>query len=148
MQFTNFDMRMFQYAKLEAEKSDFHRFHIGAVIVYNKTIIGKGCNSDKTHPMQKKYNNLYRTFNNEYGGFIKHSIHAEIAAITSIPYVIGKEVDFNKAKIYIYRISPGKKRGYGRAKPCKACLNAIRDLGIKNVYYSDEDGFNYLYLED
>lgn len=147
MSISNFDRRMFHYAKEEALKSTFNRFHVGAVIVYKHKIIGSGHNSDKTHPMQEKYNELYRTFNNAKGCAIKHSLHAEISALTSISYLVGKEVDFSKAKIYIYRISIGKPKGYGCAKPCPACLNAIRDIGIKHCYFTDDEGYSYIELD-
>lgn len=147
MSISNFDRRMFHYAKEEALKSTFNRFHVGAVIAYKHKIIGSGHNSDKTHPMQEKYNELYRTFNNANGCAIKHSLHAEISAISSIPFVVGKEVDFSKAKIYIYRVAIGKPKGYGLSKPCPACLNAIKDLGIKDIYYTDDYGLSYLRLD-
>ena len=88
---TNFDEKMFAAAAKEAEKSDFENFHMGCVIVYKKHIIGAASNSDKTHPMQAQYNK-YRKFNKTKNG-IKHSIHAEIAAINSVPYIIGREVE-------------------------------------------------------
>lgn len=147
MSINNFDRRMFHYARMEAEKSTFERFKVGAVIAYKHKIIGSGHNSSKTHPMQEKYNELYRTFNNTNGCPIKHSLHAEISAISAIPFVIGKEVDFSKAKIYVYRICPGKKKGYGNSRPCPACMNAIRDIGIRDVYYSSDDGLSYLRLD-
>ena len=144
MKFGNFDLKMFEAAKKEAEKSDFDRFHVGAVITYGHRIIGRGHNSDKTHPLQEHYNTLYRTFNNDSSGVIKHSIHAEIKAISSIPFVIGKEIDFNKASIYVYRIC--KKKPYGNSRPCSACMAAIKDLGIRNVYYTSDFGLSYLEL--
>lgn len=146
MKVSNFDKRMFKAAKEEAMKSDYKRFHVGAVIVYGHTIIGRGRNGNKSHPMQKVYNKKYRKFNSTEGKFILDSIHAEIMAISNISYVVGKEVDFSKAKIYVYRICKGKKNGYGNAKPCPACMNAIRDLGIKTVMYTDDDGLNCLEL--
>lgn len=147
MNFSKFDLRMFNEARMEAESSDYKRFHMGAVIVYKKHIIGRGHNSDKSHPMQKEYNRKYRTFNNVGGNFIADSLHAEISAISSIPYTVGINVDWPKAKIYVYRISHGTKLGYGLAKPCPACMNALRDLGIKNIYYTDTSGYSYLQLD-
>lgn len=148
MKFNKFETRMFHQAHIEAEKSDYNRFKVGCVVTYKHTVIGRGCNAKKSHPLQKEYNRKYRKFNNEKGQCIIDSVHAEISALTSIPYTTGIEIDWSKVKVFVYRICPGKKRGYGNAKPCAACMNAIRDLGIRNVYYSDENGFNYLYLED
>lgn len=147
MNFSKFDIRMFNEARMEAESSEFKRFHTGAVIAYKKHIIGRGKNGDKSHPMQKEYNRKYRTFNNVGGNYINDSIHAEIAAISSIPYTVGIDIDWSKVRVYVYRISRGTKLGYGLAKPCSACMNALKDLGIKNIYYTDSDGYSYLQLD-
>ena len=146
MEFGSDDLRFFEQARTEAEKSDFKPFKLGCVITYKGRIIGRGHNSNKSHPLQKEYNRKYRHFNCARGEFIKDSIHAEIAAINSIPYTTGKNVDWNKVNVYVYRICPGKKYGYGNARPCPACMHAIADLGIKNVYYTDELGLSYLEL--
>ena len=148
MKFTKFELKMLHQAHIEAEKSQYDRFKLGCVITYKHTIIGRGCNDEKTHPLQQEYNRKYRKFNNESGSFIKDSVHAEIAAISSISYTTGISIDWSKVKVFIWRIAPGKPRGYGRAKPCPACTNALRDLGIRHVFYTDEDGFTYLRLED
>ncbi len=138
---SKFDKRMFAAARKIAETSDFKSFHTGCVVVYKKHIIGIGANSDKTHPMQAQYNK-FRKFNKTKNG-IKHSIHAEIAAINSISYVIGRDIDWSKVKMYIYRICPGHESGQGLSKSCPACQAAIQDLGIKHVYYTTDDGFAY-----
>ena len=141
MTISKFDERMFAAARKIAETSDFENFHMGCVIVYKKHIIGIASNSDKTHPMQAIYNK-YRKFNKTKNG-VKHSVHAEIAAINSIPYTIGKEVEWSKVKMYIYRICPGKIGGYGLAKPCVGCRQMIRDMGIRHVYYTGEGSYVY-----
>lgn len=147
MTITNFDLRMFYQAKVEATKSTFDRFHVGAVMAYKGHIIGRGHNSSKTHPMQQEYDIRYRDFNNHANGeFIRHSIHAEVACLNSISYVVGRDVNWSKVKIYVYRMAPGKKLGYGLAKPCPACMAALRDYGIRKVYYTDDDGLSYLEL--
>ncbi len=141
MTITKFDRRMLAAAYKAALLSDFDSFHTGCVIVYKKHIIGMGSNSDKTHPMQAKYNQ-YRNFN-KTKNCIKHSVHAEIDALNSIPYVIGKEVEWSKVKVYIYRICPGRVGGYGLAKPCEACIQALRDIGIKHIYYTGNGSYIY-----
>ena len=138
---TKFDEQMFAAARKQAKKSDFDSFHVGCVIVYKKHIIGAASNSDKTHPMQAYYNK-YRKFNKTKSG-IKHSVHAEIAAINSIPYTIGREVEWSKVKVYIWRICPGKPGQHGLARPCAGCAKALRDLGIQNIYYTTDGGYAY-----
>ena len=34
------------------------------------------------------------------------------------------------------------------ARPCNACLAAIKDLGIRNIYYTTDDGFVHEKLEN
>lgn len=145
MKFSKFDERMFHAAHIEAEKSEYKRFHIGCVITYKHAIIGRGHNSNKSHPMQKEYNQ-YRNFNNTDGNYIHDAVHAEILAIKSISYTTGIQIDWSKVRVYVYRICRGKPLGYGNSKPCPACMNAIKDLGIKKVYYTDDDGYSYLEL--
>ena len=142
MSISNFDEKMFAAARKIAKTSDFDTFHMGCVIVYKKHIIGAAANSDKTHPMQAKYNK-YRKFNKTKNG-VKHSVHAEIAAINTIPYTIGKEIEWNKVKVYIYRIAPGKIGKRGLARPCPGCMRALRDMGIKHIYYTGDEG-SYIY---
>ena len=142
MTISKFDKKVFKLAYKVAKTSDFETFHVGAVIVYKKRIIGIASNSDKTHPMQAKYNK-YRQFNKTKNE-VKHSVHAEIAAINSIPYVIGREVqDWSKVKIYVARVCPGHDSGVGMARPCAACRKALQDLGIKHIYYTTDEGYAY-----
>lgn len=147
MSISNFDRRMFHYAHMEALKSDHKRFNVGCVIAYKHKIIGSGHNSNRSDPLQKKYNRRYRTFNYVGGTYIHDSLHAEVSALKSVPYVVGKEVDWSKVKIYVYRICPGKRLGYGNARPCPACMNAIRDHGITSVYFTDDEGYSYIELD-
>jgi deoxycytidylate deaminase len=133
------DYFFFEQARLEAIKSDFNSFRLGSVIVYKNKIIGRGYNSYKTAPIQKYYNK-YREFN-DTSVPIKHSLHSEIAAIKSISYLNSKEIDFSKVRIYTYRICLGKKLGFGNAKSCPACYHAIKELGIKEVYYTTDNGY-------
>lgn len=147
MTFSNFDRRMFQKARIEAEKSDYSRFRVGCVMAYKKHVIGSGRNSYKSNPMQKSYNRKYRHFNNTNGEYIHDAVHAEIACLCSVGKSLRNQIDWSKVKVYVYRICPGKKLGYGNARPCDACMNALHDLNIKHIYYTDDVGFNYLELQ-
>lgn len=149
---TKADIRYFDEARKEAEESDFSKFHLGCVVVYKHHIIGRGKNSTKTSPTQKSYNK-YRNLRPDIGRpFTPDSIHAEIDALRSIKYTVRKDIedssDWNRVKIYVYRIANNKHMEYNLAKPCKACMKAIRDTGIRDVYYTDSDGLNYLKLHD
>lgn len=134
------DYRFFEFARQEAEKSQFERFHVGCVIVYKGHIIGRGSNSNKTHPVQKKYNKE-RSFNRNGTKPIVHSMHAEIAALQSIPYPLQQSIDWSKVKVYTFRICPGKKLHQGMSRCCPGCLKAIRDKGIRYIYYTTSTGY-------
>lgn len=139
MNLTKKDYKYFEMARQEALKSDFNNFHLGCVIVYKNHVIGRGFNSNKTHSVQKKYNK-YRKFNKSRNP-IKHSLHSEIAALQSIPYPIAESIDWSKVKVYIYRICPGKSLHFGNAMPCSACYHAIKDKGIRKIYFTTDNGF-------
>lgn len=145
MKFSKFDMRMFNEAHKEAMKSTYKRRsqHVGAVITYKGHIIGRGCNSNKTHPLQKEFNR-YRDYNNA-DVYSPDKLHAEISAICSISYTVGINVRWDKANIYIYR--PMNDTKMACAKPCPACMNAIKSLGIRHIYYTDSNGYSYLQLD-
>lgn len=134
------DKRGFQEAKAEAERSSFPRFHVGAVVVYKGHVVGAGHNSEKSDPLQKEYNR-YRNFR-QYGSHpVRHSLHAEVSALKSISYPIGEQLDWKKAKIFVYRICPGLPKRMGMARPCPACLGLVREKGIRDIYYTTTDGF-------
>lgn len=128
------DCKYFDKARQAADISDFARVHVGCVAVYQGNIIGIGCNTNKTHPVQKYYNK-YRI--SRFDNYLP-KLHAEINCINSIRHL---DVQFAKVKLYVYR-----KRGdqpHGMARPCPSCMAAIMDLGIRDVYYTTNDGFAY-----
>lgn len=136
----NRDYRFFELARQEALKSGFDHFHLGCVIVYKGHVIGRGSNSDKTHPLQKKYNKE-RKFNRGGTKPVKHSVHAEIAALSSIPYPLQETIDWGKVKVYTYRICNGKPLKQGCSRPCAACIKALRDKDIQKIYFTTDDGY-------
>ena len=138
---TKSDYKFFEMARKEAEKSDFDGFKLGCILSYKKHVIGKGHNSNKTSPKQKKYNR-YRQFKKGPKA-IKHSLHAEIDSLNSVPYPLAQSVDWSKVDVYIYRISPGKTLGIGMARSCPACRAALQDKGVRHLYYTTDSGFAY-----
>lgn len=133
---TKSDMNYFKKASKIAEVSDFDKINIGCIAVYQGTIIGVGFNTNKTHPIQKKYNK-YRN-----GEDFIPKLHAEINCLNSIRHL---DINFTKVKLYIYR--KRKTAKYGMSRPCPSCMAAIKDLGIKNIYYTTNDGYSYERLE-
>lgn len=141
------DYRFFELARREAEKSTFPRFHVGCVVVYNGYVVSSGVNSEKSAPVQKRYNR-YRHFNNcETHKPVNHAIHAECDALKKIPYPVAQQLDWRKVKVYVYRICPGHASERGLARSCPACMEYIRSFGIRDIYYSTNDGFAHERLE-
>ena len=131
------DYRFFQKARQIADISDYNKIHIGCVAVYQGQIIGLGCNTNKTHPVQKFYNR-YR----QPSDYMLPKLHAEISCINQIKHL---DINFSKVKLYIYRIR--KDQLFGLSRPCPSCMAAIKDLGIRDIYYSTNDGYAYEKLE-
>lgn len=146
MKFSKFDERMFEKAREVAETSDFDHFHLGCVLTYKHHILSMAANSNKTHPRQKYYNHKYRDF--RHGSKpCPHSIHAEMAALNAIPYPVGIQINWKEVNVYVYRIAPGLPLQRGTARPCAACMAALRSVGIRNIYYTTDDGFAYERLD-
>ena len=133
----NVDYRYFKKARQIANISDYKKQHVGCVAVYQGQVIGLGCNCNKTHPMQKFYNK-YRMPSD----YMLPKLHAEISCINQIKHL---DINFSKVKLYIYRIR--KDQPFGLARPCPSCMAAIRDLGIRDIYYTTNDGYVYEKLE-
>ena len=133
-------MRYFQKARQAAEISDYKRTHVGCVAVYQGNIIGIACNTNKTHPMQKYYNR-YRY--HPQTSYFYPKLHAEINCISSIRHL---DINCSKVKLYVYRTRCDQE--YGIARPCPSCMAAIKDLGIRHIYYTTNDGYAYEEVEN
>ena len=129
----NVDYRYFKKARQIANISDYKKQHVGCVAVYQGQVIGLCCNCNKTHPMQKFYNK-YRMPSD----YMLPKLHAEISCINQIKHL---DINFSKVKLYIYRIR--KDQPFGLSRPCPSCMAAIKDLGIRDIYYTTNNGFSY-----
>ena len=127
--------RYLDMAKSASRKSDFPRHKLGAVAIYKGGLLASGANSVKTSPIQKRYN-----FAREYqvNAEYKHTncIHAEINCLNKIKFL---DIDFSKVTLFVYR--EHKNGVKGLARPCPACSQMIRDMGIKTVWYTTENGY-------
>lgn len=126
-------------AKNACKFSDFRDHHLGSVIIYKGKVLSIGYNTNKTNPLQEHYN--------KFRGYditkARNSLHAEMMAICKCKDM---DIEWNKASIYIYR---QHKNGIkALARPCKACERAIKDLGIKNIYYTVENGYAHEMIEN
>lgn len=127
--------RFFRIAKEESYLSDYDGQHLGAVAVYaDKFILAKAHNSDKTTTTQFFYNR-YRVKQKSNIMEKPSKTHAELSLWRKIRYL---DTDFSKIWIYVYRETKDGKMAL--AKPCPACEAALRDLGIKKVCYTTNQG--------
>jgi len=105
---------------------------LASAIIYRGNIISVGFNQNKTHPMQLKWMvNPKRT-----------TLHAEVNAIVRASRVLG-EYEFSRSSIYVARVKKEEIRGnwmYGMAKPCAGCMRCIISFGIRELWYSTDDG--------
>jgi deoxycytidylate deaminase len=110
--------RMFDIARKMAQKSSY-KHQLGAVIVRKGKVLGLGHNSLKTHP---RATNPWKM------------IHAELSAIIN-----SREEDLTDCSIYVYRETPTGR--IAPSFPCKYCFQLLKSLNIKEVCYTDYDGY-------
>lgn len=133
MQLTKKDRTYFNIAKEMSKLSDFPRVQIGACAVYKHKVISTGYNSQRTSPLQKKYNQ-YR-FKEE----TLHTCHAEISCLK--PLMKRRDIDLKNVDLYVYR--EYKNGELSLARPCISCMKLIAELGIRHVYYTNVGGFSH-----
>jgi deoxycytidylate deaminase len=121
--------KMLAVAKSVAHLSDVKQYKVGAVIANGKDILSVAHNKEKSHPLQKKYNQ-HRGEKAEEWSYL----HAEVAAILKVR---NKKL-LKGSTIYVGRTF---KSGHNAiARPCPACMQAIIDHGIKEIVYTTDDG--------
>lgn len=134
-------LRFFRVAAAVALTSEYERVNVGAIIVQNNDIISTGVNRSRTHPVQRKYNYLYRfTEPDGCNTESNHFIHAEIDAIIKC-----RNIDLAGASIYVSRRMLNGK--FAMCRPCPACMGAIIDAGIIDIYYTSVDGYHYEHID-
>lgn len=126
----------FELARQVASQSNFGKAHVGCTITYKGRPVVSSCNMEKTHPLQKKYNRYREKNHREQNTELAPKVHAEINALSKI---MEAGYDSRKLDVYVYRIR--KDRAFGMARPCAACMKAIRDMGIRNIYYTTNEGY-------
>lgn len=131
---TKREEKFFKVAKAVAKTSTFHRNHLGCCIVYKGVVVSVGCNSERSHPLQKEYNKRYKNFDTDV---YPNKLHAEVHAL-SLLLSSKKDIDWSKTSLYIYRELKNGKPAF--SYPCSACSQLIRDLGISTIYYVNEQG--------
>ena len=122
---TKRDLKFYSVAKAVSKTSTYGKILIGAIIVYKREIISVGANCRKTHPLQM----LYDRYRDSSVDWCHHYLHAEMNAIIHAD----KEYLPNSV-IYIFREDRNGK--IANCRPCEACMNMIKDVGIKKIYYT------------
>lgn len=117
--------RFFEKAKQLATNSDHHQHKIGAVLVKKNSIVSTGYNQLRTHP---KSPHPYK------------SCHAEFCALIK---VVDRE-DLRDCTLYVYR--QNRMGVPALARPCSSCLQFLKNVNIKEVYYTINNGWAYEFL--
>lgn len=131
--FTKRELKYFDVARAMARTSKHPRFSVGAALVSGGQVISVGVNMEKTHPMQKKYNK-YRNFSKP----LHHNLHAEMDAIIQ---GLQQLEDTKNVKVFVYRETKDGEKAM--ARPCPACMAALKDHGVFELYYSTDIGLAY-----
>lgn len=126
----------FNLARNACYYSDFMKARLGAVLIYKGKVMSVGWNSTKTSPLQRQLNR-YRGYDVD-ASEAHNTLHAEVACLTKARDL---DIDWGRASIFVYRIK--KDESAGLARPCKGCQALIKSMGIKNIYYSTENGWAY-----
>lgn len=121
-------------AKNASEFSDFPQHKLGAVLIEKNRVVSVGFNSKKENPIQKHLNKL-RGYDVEKA---HNSLHAEVYTLLKAKDL---DIDWNKTSLFIYRQHKDGRKAL--AKPCAACSQMIKQLGIKNIYYTGDDSIVY-----
>lgn len=105
----------------ETEKSEVKQFKIAAVIFKGPKILSIGTNAIRSC---SKLNKKFIRWEN--------SLHAEQASI------INARRNLKGTSMLVVRTNKHGK--LGMARPCDLCMSFICAVGIKDVYYTTEDG--------
>ena len=120
----------YELAKQASLNSDYSRCHTGAVAIYNNKILAIGWNSTQLSSLQARYNRA-RGFD---GFAFNSSVHAEMMVVAKIKYL---DIDFSQVRIFVWRGSNTPQI----SRPCAACEKALRDLGIRKVFYTGNNSY-------
>ena len=112
-------MKFLKLLKKLSTFSDHWQHKMACVIADKNKVVSGGFNSVKTHSKSKARFNM---------------LHAEVAAILGF-----SAEDLRGCTAYVFR--QHRDGNFAMAKPCPACEEALRQVGIKKVVYSIENSF-------
>ena len=99
-------------------------------LIYKGKVVSFGINSDKTSPLQNKYR---LTTDLKYIENFVDKEHSEVNCLGKVH----PKFRFDKCEIVI--ISKKKDGNFRLARPCAVCMAAIKDFGIKKIYYTNRN---------
>lgn len=130
--------RFFKFARKASEEASYTGTRsspaIGAVAIYKGSIVAEACNTNKTSPLQARYN-VYRYKDAD----TPCKAHAETVLIQKLRWKFGDSIDWSKVYIYLYREYKDGKLAPSRC--CPSCMAMLKSLGIKKIYYTTETGY-------
>ena len=122
----------FLHLAVETAKSSPSRRRVGAVLLRKSKVVATAVNLEqKSRPLQAK-------LAEKVGLGEKIYLHSEIHAL-----IKAKE---DADTIIVARVNTQDK--LRMAKPCPICALALEQGGVKNIYYSTNEGFMYKYSPD
>lgn len=118
--------KYFDLAQKLSLKSTHPKHQLGCVVVRKNEVVGLGFNKFKTHP---KSNHPFQM------------VHAELDATLGLSREVLKGAD-----VYVYRETKDGETAI--AKPCPYCEAALREVGVRKVFYTVDYGYAILNLKD
>ena len=116
--------RYIELAKRVAEQSNYGKFRHGAVLVKGNSVRSVSCNKHRHCSFGARCRKE---------GFGEATLHAELGAILGMDRSVTQGAD-----VYVARIN---KEGEARiSTPCSMCEAAMRHVGVRRVYYTNESG--------
>ena len=132
--------RFFKFAREASKKADYKNNGtsnspaIGAVAVYKGSIVAEAWNTDKTSPLQARYN-VYR-FNNPN---LPAKTHCETLLVQRLRWKFGDSLNWSKVDIYLYR--EYKDGSLADSRCCDSCYHLLQDYDIRRIFYTSNRGY-------
>ncbi len=109
-------------------------FSVGAVITFGHRIVASAACTAKSHPKNPKP--FLRTNRNQ--------LCAECRAVLKSLHVMPVE-KLRYCSIYVVRRR--KDGSMAMARPCEECMKILKNVGIRDIYYTDNEGrINHLHI--
>lgn len=113
----------FSQAREASRLSDHRQHRVGAAVFHGKRFIASGFNCLQTHPSTVYYPHAYTR-------------HAEVHALARAR---AKRFDLTNTTVVVYRETLNGE--LAMARPCEMCMDKAKELGIKEIYFTREGGW-------